>query len=319
MHELNKRFKADPLAFMNRLIMVTLPAQPCPTCHCVMDLGQGGWAVDNVYARPEPMVLTFDFVAGAFGGNIPAGQTFGQALGAAAPAGLAFTNAAANYAALQVMKVGLARVANPVGRWTRQYTAYWLPWATQGANELHLNDPHVRFFFTAMFSGCTFCVATPAGGAGPANVWVTHIAWDPGVNAPAAWGGAALAGGVNVDARRLSAERAFYTARMGAGTNVRSVALRPDALPGFAGVPPVAAVPITALGGPLPAMHGRYCYGDNPALVPNPGIAFIAGWRDDNDHWHFAVQKHPGGFTALGAPMQRAVHTIVPQGVQQFL
>lgn len=319
MHGLNKKFKADPLAFMNRLIMVTLPAQPCPTCHCVMDLGQGRWVGDNIYARPEPMVLKFDLIAGAFAGNIPAGQSFDQALGAAAPAGLAFDNPTANYAALQVLKVGLARVANPVGRLTHEYSAYWLPWATAGANELHLNDPNVRFFFTAMFSGCTFSVATPAGAAGPANVWVTHIAWDPGVNAPAAWGGAALAGGT-IDARRLSAERAFYTARMGAGTFVRSVALRPDALPAFGGVAAaVPAAPVSALGGPIPVGHGRYCYGDNAMLVPNPGIAFIAGWRDNHHHWHFAVQKHPGGYNALGAPLQRGPNTIVPQGVQQFL
>ncbi|WP_426735112.1 hypothetical protein VZQ01_22925 [Myxococcus faecalis] len=318
MHGLNKRFNADPMAFLNRFILVTLPAQPCPTCHCVMDLGQGNWAGNNVYARPEPMVLTFDFVAGAFAGNIPAGQTFDMALGAAAPAGLAFDNPAANYAALQVMKVGLARVANPVGWMTRQYQAYWLPWATAGANELHLNDPNVRFFFTAMFSGCTFCVATPAGANGPANVWVTHIAWNPGANAPAAWGGAPLAGG-NVDAQRLSAERAFYTTRMGAGTHVRSVALRPDPLPAFGVVPPVPAAPIPLVNGPLPVGHQRYCYGANPALVPNPGIAFIAGWRDAQSHWHFAVQKHPGGFNALGAPVQRAAHLVSPQGVQQFV
>jgi hypothetical protein len=317
MHGLNKKFSADPVAFLKHLLLVTLPSQPCPTCHCVMDLGQGRWDGNNVYARPDPMVLTFDLIGGAFGGNIPAGQSFDQALGPAVPTGLDFNNPLTKYAALQVMKVGLARVGNPVGWMTNKYTAYWLPWTNSGVRELHLNDPNVKFFFTAMFSGCTFSVATPAGAGGAANVWVTHIAWDAGVAAPPAWGGGALAGGT-FDARRLSAERAFYTARMGPGTFVRSVALRPDPLTGVAGVPPIAATPILPNGGPLPALHGRYCYGDNPALVPNPGIAFIAGWRDGNQHWHFAVQKHPGGFNAQGVAIQRAPHFVVPQGVQQF-
>src|SRR5689334_20105468 len=90
MHGLNKKFKAEPLPFLQRLVLVTLPDQPCPTCHCVMDLGQGNWAGDNVYARPEPMVLKFDLIAGAFGGAIAAGQEFTTALGGAAPAGLAY-------------------------------------------------------------------------------------------------------------------------------------------------------------------------------------------------------------------------------------
>ena len=318
MHGLNKRFKADPMAFLQQLVLVTLPGQPCPTCHCVMDLGQGNWNGDNVYARPEPMVLKFDLIAGGFPGGIPAGQEFGTALGAANPAGLAFDNPLAKYAALQVLKIGQARVNHQVGVMTNDYAAYWLPWATQGANELQLNDLNVRFFFTAMFSGCTFCIATPLAGGlpDPTSVYVTDIAWNPGANAHANWGGGALAGGT-VDARRIDAERAFYAARRGAGTHVRSVALRPDPLVGLAGVPGIPAVAIPAVPGPMPAMHARYYYGINPALAPNPGIAFIAGWRDGNDHWHFAVQRHPGGFNAAGAPVLMAP-PVAPQGVQQI-
>jgi hypothetical protein len=319
---LNKHFNQDPLAFLQRFILVTLPGQPCPTCHCVMDLGVGA-DPNNPYFRPEPMVLTIDLMAGSFPGGLLAGHDFQPAVTAAGvhPAGLAYDNPVANYAALQVMKVGQARQTHAVGWLTKEHAAYWLPWTNQGVQELHLNDHNVKFFFTAMFSGCTFAVATPlAGGvADPTRVWVTHIAWNPGAAAPAAWGGGAFVGGT-IDAQRLEAERDFYIARRGAGTPVRSIVLRPDALVGVPGTPMVGVPAVPLAAGGVVAGDKRYYYGATPPPVmgANPGRAFIAGWRDAQNAWHFAVQKHPAGYNNGGLNVPRA-GPLTPGAVRQFV
>jgi hypothetical protein len=320
---LNKTFRADPMAFLGGLLLTTRPRQPCPTCHCVMDLGIGAWQASNVYARPDPMVLTFDLIGGAYGGNVAAGASFSHMLDAppAQPpaAGLAFTDPLATYATLQVMKVGDARAGHPRNWQTNEYAAYWLPWTHQGATEMQLTDPHVRFFFTAMFSGCSFAVATPAGANGPRNVWVTHIAFDPGgVNT---WTGAPYVG-VGPNDRRLEAEAAFYLARGGAGSVVRSivapVAAPAHTLPMAAGRPALPAVPIAA--GPVPGMHARFSYGNanlvNPPMIP--GTAFIVGWRGDDDGWRFAVQKHPLGFDGAGNHAVVLPANVAPVAVRQF-
>ena len=324
MNGLNRTFIRDPVAFLNRLLLVTRPAQTCPTCHCAVNLGEGLAGVNNPYFRPEPMVIDFDLVGGAFNRPIGVGQSLSEAMEAvggvgpvAQPTGLQFNDVTAKYADLRIMKTGSARD----GRFfktsvsTKNIKAYWLPWANAGVHELHLNDPDVKFFFTAMFSGCTFAVATPPGGNGAANVWVTHIAWNPGLAAPAGWGGAPFAG-VNIDAQRLSAEAAFYAARGAPASDVRSIVLRPDPLV-TVGRPALPAAAVVA--GGVPAGNLRMLYGRNPALVPNPGNAFIAGWRDNTNAWRFAVQVTPSGHTALGVPALLNVAGVVPLVVRQFV
>lgn len=271
------------------------------------------------------MVIDFDLVGGSFGRPIAASQTFTGAMEAVGgigpvpqPIGLQFDAVGAAYADLRVMKTGTARDGRTfkTSVATRNVTAYWLPWANAGVQEIHLNDPHVRFFFTAMFSGCTFAVASP-GGAHPTNdVWVTHIAWDPGAAAPPAWGGGLYVGGA-ADPNRLEAEAAFYAARGAAGSPLRSIVLRPDPL-ATPGRPAIPAVQVPNAGA-LPALHGRYYYGRNAALAPNPGNAFIAGWRDDNDNWRFAVQLTPSGHNAAGAPTLVGAAAVAPLGVHQFV
>lgn len=324
MNGLNKTFIRDPVAFMNRLLLVTRPGQTCSTCHCAVNLGEGHAGLNNPYFRPEPMVIDFDLVGGAFTRPIGPGQTLSAAMEAVGgvgpvpqPSGLQFTDATAKYADLRIMKTGSAREGRTfqTSLATRNVRAYWLPWANAGVHELHLNDPDVKFFFTAMFSGCTFAVATPAGLNGAANPWVTHIAWNPGPAAPAGWGGAPFAGG-NIDAQRLSAEAAFYAARGAPASDVRSIVLRADPLI-TAGRPPLPAAPVVA--GAVPAGNLRLSYGRNPALVPNPGNAFIAGWRDNANAWHFAVQITPSGHNAVGAPTLLNAAGVVPLVVRQFV
>jgi hypothetical protein len=289
-----------------------------------MDLGKGRAGDANVYFRPPAMTLTFDLIAGSYGGGIDPGRqlldmldgaSVKGALPAIAPqphaAGLAYTDPNARYATLQVMNVGQARVARPRDWATTERTAYWLPWAHQSVEELHLTDRHVKFFFTAVVSGCAFCVATPAPGpmGGPANVRVAHIAWDPGATYPAGWAAAGAIPGGNEDAKRLAVEDAFYQTHAGPGTDVRSITeLQPYQLPGAGGRPPIDSVAIAA--GAVPAGHARFSYG-------NDFTAFIVGWRDHQDNWHFAVQQHPAGFDAAGGNVAVAA-PIAPVAVRQF-
>jgi hypothetical protein len=153
----------------------------------------------NPYIRPDPTVFTFDLIGDYYNAGINAnayllsmleGAGVPAAMAPAKPRGLSYDRC--NYATLLPMKMGRARDARPVGFYTHKYKAYWLPWSHYGMEELHLDDQNINFFFTAMFSGCTFAVATPAGPDGAKQVYVTHIAWHPGPNIPQAWGGGHL-------------------------------------------------------------------------------------------------------------------------------
>jgi hypothetical protein len=277
-------------------------------------MSEGAQGAFNHYVRPATTVLTFDLIGGHHAGQVNAGSGFGAMVAAAAPGpGLDFDNS--NYAALVPMQVGLAREARPKNWKSNEYTAYWLPWADTSANEHRLDNLNVKFFFTAMFSGCTFCVAQTVGGAGLTDVWVTHIAWDPGPNLPPQWaavvGAAPIAG--NAQARRLRHEEAFFRTRLGAGRPVRSVTEADDHLVsmqlglGGLGLRSIAI----ANHGAVPVGSQRLIYGDH-------GEAFIVGWRDNTNAWRFAVQHHPVGFNALGAGVIVPA-PVAPLAVQQFV
>ena len=329
MHGLNKQFVSSPVTFLNDILLVTRKGSLCPTCHRPISLSHGhsGWA--NEYFRPEPTIFTFDLIGGAYAGQINAGVSLldmleGQlAVPLAVPpippippqvpaAGLSYQ--ASRYATMLPIKMGEARTQRKVGWLTTENPAYWLPWANQNSVELHLNNPNVRFFFTAMFSGCTFAVAIPPGVDGAANVWVTHIAWDPGAAILPAWGGLLLPPASAVTTKRLAHEAAFYQTRLGLGQPIRTVTSDPAPLiSGVLGLggPGLAAVPVVhnaAMGiGSKRISYGQY------------GRAFIVGWRDRHNAWHFAVQKQPHGTTDAGIPLAVTNHYVRPLFVEQFL
>jgi len=256
------------------------------------------------------MVITFDLIGGRYGGGITAGALLMEMLDGSdrlapaipaqpKPTGLPYDQC--NYATLLPMKVGLARETRPVDFLTHKYSAYWLPWSHLGVDELQLTDENVNFFFTAMFSGCTFAVATPAGVDGAKRVYVTHIAGDPGPNIPAIWGGPAPAAAAPAappataavaQTRRLACEVAFYTHRLGANRPIRSVTSSNAPLVGGALGFPGAGLGTTPLANTREqrqvAVHRRIDYSAT-------GAAFIAGWRGRDKKWRFAVQQQPSG------------------------
>ena len=325
MNGLNKAFISNPINFLNNVLIVTRPGPPCPTCQRPVDLSCGHGGGFNPFVRPEPTVLTFDLIGGAYLGGIQAGATFLDMLegdpGAAPPipaqpqaAGVGYP--AADYATLLPMKMGAARANRPAGCFTTKKSAYWLPWSHQGSEELQLNDLDIKFFFTAMFSGCTFAVATPVSPGGqpePENVWVTHIASDPGPALLPGWvNGPPAPGALPPAARRLVHEAAFYRQRLGAGQPIRSVTA--DAAPLIDGVLELgggglASNPIVN-GAEVPVASRRINYGSR-------GAAFIVGWRGNNNAWNFAVQQQPVGTDNAGM----GVAVPAPAGVvavQQF-
>lgn len=304
MKGLNKKFISDPFIFLRTKLIVTREGPDCPTCHrpLLLAAGGGGWA--RKYVRPETKTFAFDLIGDKYLGPITANHTLMDMLdgdpGAGIPAqgrprGLKYEDC--NYAALWPMGMGAARQARKIGKYTHRINAYWLPWSHLGVEEHQLTNQNVDFFFTAMFSGCTFTVATPTGADPGKNVWVAHIAWDPGPNFIAAWGGGAAAG-ADADARRLVHEAEFYRRHLDLNRPVRSVTSSNDplvaALPGCAGGG-LATTPIVD-GTVEPRLDNnrvRLTYGDN-------GAAFIIGWRDEDKKWCFAVQQQP---SAEGSPM----------------
>lgn len=307
MRGLNERFKENPVAFLNQVLLITQGGEVCPTCHRPLQLSGGDGGAYVQYVRPEPVIFTFDLIGGAYAGGINMNSNLIHMLNAQAT-GVASTDPTLKYANLAPMEIGDARVTRPTSYWTHKYTAYWLPWVRHGTTALQLTNLNVKFFFTAMFSGCTFAVATPA--AGRTQVWATHIAWDPA--------GAAA----TPLARTLAAEAAFYTAHLAAGQPVRSVTSDGDALIsgplglGGAGLPSNLIANGVALPGPNISQRIRY---------GTIGEAFIVGWRDNTNAWHFAVQRQPVGYAnhgdaAMGAPAAAAVLAagVVPVAVQQF-
>jgi len=298
---LNKKFKENPIAFLNRVLLIPVTGEDCPTCHRPISLNWGiakdvvmrgaNFGDKNAYFRPDPQVFTFDLIGGEYKGSLEKTYDLERKLSELhlRANGCGFDSPYFNYANLVPMQIGSARKNKKTGFWTHEYSAYWLPWSDRGVTELHLDDLSVKFFFTATFSGCTFAVATPS--AGRSSVWVTHIAWEPGRDAPADWGGGQFAG-VNPDERRISAELAFYSHRLAAGQFVRSVTHSENSLTFGGNV--IKSEPIDPSWHGDPNHHKRFRYGKK-------GRAFIVGWRDEKSkNWRFAVQRQPIGYQNYG-------------------
>ena len=316
MNGLNRKFKSNPKAFLQRILLITRPDQMCPTCHCAMDLSRGNIGEYNPYARPEARAMKFDLIGGAYAGGINGGKDLNIMLDYNGPAlpqptGLAIDHRHIKYAMLQPIRVGVARGGRRVGIKSNVYKAYWLPWANQGVKELQLTDRSVKFFFTAMFSGCSFSVATPPGRDAARQVWVTHIAYNPGQMAPDWWGGQAFVAGQGTDGqRRVGAEKVFYATRSPhAGCVVRTVTSDRLSILNLPGGANIGTVPLTS--GVIPAGHKRYCYKDWGQVV-------IVGWRDGDDHWHFAVQEQPTGHYPTGHRKSITNNNILPLAVRQL-
>lgn len=181
----------------------------------------------------------FDLIAGAYGGKYPGGTVSTSPGRGESRAWLRQPSGELTRAAGAEGRAGAGRES---GADDERVQRHWLPWATAGANELHLNDE--RALLSSRPCSAAARSASPhRGRCGPASSPVTHIARDPGLNAHANWGGAPLAAFPST--RGGSARSAPHMARMGRGRSCARWRCT-DPLPAFAGVP--AAVPAVPSG-----------------------------------------------------------------------